>query len=100
MPELPLLISAAVFALLFSALVLSFIFEFSTRLLHLTEFAFVLAASVAIWRALSTDPLTEYALSMMSVIGFMLAVLMFRRFLKKAVPPHRLDRPEFGDAKH
>lgn len=100
MPELPLFISAAVFTLLFSALTLSFIFEFSERLLHLTELAFVLTAGVAVWRAIATDPLTEYTIWTMYVIGAMLVVLMLRRFFKAAIPPLGLDEPKLGDAKH
>lgn len=98
MPELPLFISAAVFALLFSTLILSFIFDFSDRLLHLTELAFVVTAGVAMWRALGTDPLTEHTIWMMYVIGAMLAVLMLRRFFKAAIPPPGLDEPTLGDA--
>ncbi|MCT9813030.1 hypothetical protein N0K08_20575 [Acidovorax sp. Be4] len=98
MPESSLLIGAAIFIALLVVLILSIFLEFSERLIFLTELAFVLTACVAMWRAFSKDPLTEYTVWMMYFIGFMLLVLMVRRVVKKTASRPRLDTAALGDA--
>lgn len=90
MPNSEILIAAAVFVALASALLLMAVFGIADRIISVLQLAFVLSAGAAMWCAVSKNRFAEYAVWTMYLTGFALMVLMVKRFLPKKAAPQNL----------